>query len=495
MEPIKIDLPSGLYRNGTAYQSVGRWHEAQFMRWSGGIIRPHKGWDLAFDTAPFMSGNVRAAFAWNDNDGLPYIMAATNSHVYVHDGTSLDDVTPSGFTTTDGDAASWTLDSFGELGIACNDEAEAIYEWQPGGGGDLTVVTNSPDALATFTTEERFIIALGADGDPRKVAWPNGEFRTVWTPTLTNRARELLLQSKGVLMCGAKVRGASLIWSSEELFLFRYIGLPDVYAAERVASDCGIVGRNAHKVVDSIGYWMGKKAFWRYAGYVETIPCDIADDVFSNLNTSHAHKVWLRHDPEFGEIHFHYPRGAETECSHRAILNYREGHWTHDALPRPAGVEIGIFSWPIMITSEGRFMKHEVGYEYDESVFFLEDDGVSMLLDDDGVTYLTDDPGDDAPEVKPYAISGPFEIGNGDRRLMVDEIWPDEKTQGDCNVSFYFREAPNATETTLGPYTAADRIGVMATARQVRIELEAAQTATDFRIGTYRAVVKTRGRH
>jgi len=493
-EPVKIDLGKGLYRNGTAYQSQGRWYESQFMRWSGGVIRPHKGWDIAWDATPLLVGKARAAHAWKDNDSNPFLLLGTPSNLYVHDGTLLDDISPSGYTATDANLSTWTFDNFGELGISCNDEDGQILEWQPGGGMDATLVTNSPDAKAVFCTEERFIIALCSDGDPRRMAWPDGENRTAWTPASTNRARSLLTQTAGVLTCGAKVRGGSLIWSTVDLLFLRYIGLPDVYKADRVAADCGIVGRHAFKVVDSVAYWMGQNKFWRYAGYVEPIPCDISDDVFKNINTTHRHKVWCRHDAEFSEIHFHYPRGDATECSHRAIFNYLEGHWTHDALPRVAGVELGIFDWPLMVTTEGRIMKHETGWDYEESVFLLDDDGVTYLTDDDG-TYLTDDPGDEAVEVKPYAISGPFEIGNGDRRLSVSEIWPDEITQGDCKITFYAREAPNAAETSFGPLYAADRVAVDTSARQIRIELRADDATEDFRIGMYRAVIKTRGRY
>jgi hypothetical protein len=91
-------------------------------------------------------------------------------------------------------------------------------------------------------------------------------------------------------------------------------------------------------------------------------------------------------------------------------------------------------------------------------------------------------------------ISGPIQLENGDRAVFLDEIWPDEKTQGDCQVYLHVRDYPQATETTLGPYTAADRMGVMTTARQIRFELRMASNKTDARIGSWRAILKTRGR-
>jgi hypothetical protein len=57
-------------------------------------------------------------------------------------------------------------------------------------------------------------------------------------------------------------------------------------------------------------------AFFRYAGYIEPIPCEISDEVFTNLNTTYKRKCWVEHNAEFGEVWFYYPSGAATECSH-----------------------------------------------------------------------------------------------------------------------------------------------------------------------------------
>lgn len=510
---IKLQLQAGLMRNGTNYQSLGRWFDANLMRFFEGQIRPMKGW--ATGLTGTLSGNPRAAHAWKDNTGAAFAAFGTHTGLYAHDGTTLDDITPdaaaatvtmlledgstdlfaedsttllleTGFNAGDADTSTWTLDNFGELLVACNDAENAIYEWQPGGGFDATAITNAPTAEAVFVTNERFIIALGSDGDPRRVAWNDQENRAVWAASSTNQAGDLNLQTAGVVMCGGKVRGGGLIWTDLDLHLMRYQGFPDIYGIERVGNDCGIIGRHAFMIVDSVAYWMGANGFWRYAGYAEPLPCEISDDVFSNLNTTYKNKVWCQHFPQFSEVWWFYPRvsnlanedvedllteggqtilaeGGATECSHAAIFNYREGHWNHTALARNCGFAEGTFAYPLMVNSSGAMLYHEYGWSYDSNVRRV--------------------------------VSGPVELGDGERRLQIDEFIPDELAQGDCEVYFFTRETPNASEYELGPYNAADRVGVITTARQARIEIRAEDATQDFRIGNYRVNARQRGRY
>lgn len=458
IEPIKLEWSPGLVRLGTVYQTPqGRLYDANLIRYSEGVWKPMKGW--ATGLTGTLSGNARAAIGWKDNDLLPFAAFATHTKLYAHDGTTLDDITPSGFTPGDQHTSQWTLDNFGELLIACNDSTDKIYEWQPGGGGDATIITNAPDAQAVLTTDERFIVALGSNTDPRRVAFCDGENRTTWTPSATNRARTILIQTNGVLMCGTKVTGGSLLWTTHDIHFMRYIGLPDVYQIKRAGTECGIVGKHAFAAVDQTAYWMGLNSFWMWLGYAEPLQCSIQDDVFKNINETHRAKVWCWHNSADGEVWFFYPRGSATECSHAAIFCYRgQQHWNHVTLARNCGFPAGSFSWPVMVTSAGAMMKHEVDYAYDSA--------------------------------DRYILTGPVDIANGGALMFIDEIIPDELTQGDCSVYFYVREYPTDAETTFGPYTNGDRIVIEAPGRAIRMEVRASAGVNDFRIGTFRAVVK-----
>ena len=51
--------------------------------------------------------------------------------------------------------------------LACNEDDGKIYEWQLGTGTPAAVLSNAPTSnLGCVVTEERFLFALGAGGNP-----------------------------------------------------------------------------------------------------------------------------------------------------------------------------------------------------------------------------------------------------------------------------------------------------------------------------------------
>jgi hypothetical protein len=64
---ISVALPPGLSRNGTIYQSKGRYYDANLIRFRQGEIGPINGWQLRSATAAAFSGAARAIINWRDN--------------------------------------------------------------------------------------------------------------------------------------------------------------------------------------------------------------------------------------------------------------------------------------------------------------------------------------------------------------------------------------------------------------------------------------------
>ncbi len=92
-----------------------------------------------------------------------------------------------------------------------------------------------------------------------------------------------------------------------------------------------------------------------------------------------------------------------------------------------------------------------------------------------------------------FAESGPISIGAGDQVARVTELIPDEKTQGDVNVTFKTRLYPNGAETSHGPFTTANPTSVRFTGRQVRMRVDGV-ILSDFRVGNMRIDMKAGGR-
>ena len=49
MPLVPLQLPPGVYRNGTDMQAAGRWRDASLVRWADGTMRPVAGWEARFD--------------------------------------------------------------------------------------------------------------------------------------------------------------------------------------------------------------------------------------------------------------------------------------------------------------------------------------------------------------------------------------------------------------------------------------------------------------
>ena len=240
MSLIDLNIPAGVYRNGTDLQSRGRWRDVNLVRWHDGIMRPVGGWRTRSNNAG--NAQLRGMQTWIDNSGNRYISSGTYNKLYVWTEAGLRyDITPAGLTAgrIDADAftgygggfygvyaygvarpdtvkidpaTSWHLQPWGEYLLACNSDDGKIYEWQLNTATPAAVLSNAPTSnKGIVVTEERFLFALGAGGNPRKVQWSDREDNNTWTPAATNEAGDLELQTSGELMAGHTVKGQTLL--------------------------------------------------------------------------------------------------------------------------------------------------------------------------------------------------------------------------------------------------------------------------------------------
>jgi hypothetical protein len=490
MAYIPLKIPAGVYRNGTEYQSAGRWYDSNLVRWYQGTIRPVGGWQKRSNNA--VSGKARGLLTWRDNSNDRWIGIGTHTNLYVmNEGGSLYDITPTGYTAGNAggeaklgygylaygsynygtprpdigevtQATTWSLDTWGAYLIACANTDGKIYEWQLSTGTDAAVITNAPtNCTGVVVTAERFIFALGAGGDKRKVQWCDQENNTTWTPAATNQAGDFNITSSGSLMCGKRVRGLTVLFTDVDVHTATYIGAPYVYSFDRVGTGCGVISKQSVASTDNACIWMSRSGFWVYDGVVKPLPCDVGDFVLNDVNYAQESKIYCVHNSAYGEVWWFYPSGSSTEVDAYVSYNYREGHWAIGNLARTAGTDRGVFTYPLMVSTDGYVYEHETGL----------------------VDYETD---------QPYAKSGPVDVSNGDTLLEIDQIIPDEKTLGDVNVTFESRLYPTATARTYGPYSMSNPTSVRITGRQISAKIGGARNA-DWRIGTIRFNGKASG--
>jgi len=513
MPYVSLKIPPGVSRNGTKYQQKNRWYEANLVRWSEGVMQPIGGWTKLVDITSdpiSVTDPVRGLAGWRDNGQTGYLAMGTFDKAYAYASGVLTDITIAGLTTGAEDASSsagafgsglfgignfgegagaagttpiteansWQFDNFGEELIAVAYSDGRLLLW------DLNVATNLVllDAGAptgckgVVVTPERFVVGLGgtdynavSPADGRRATWCDQENYGQWDPLAAGSdAGDFILPGAGALMCGARLRNETLLFSDVDVFAMRYIGGTLVYRFVPVGSNCGIISRRAFATVDGRAYWMGVRGFFMFDGFARPIFCDIADDIFNDMNKMQVSKTAAWPNNAFHEIWFTYASADSVEVNKLVCLNYLEKHWSGPwDLVRTDGLDRSIYGSPVMADSEGGLYFHESG---------------SAMLDEDDATDLA---------LTVSAESGPFEIGGGDQVMTIRRYIPDENTAGDVDMTLYASLYPTEDEVsqvlTVGALTDARLTG-----RQVRIAI--GQSSTDWRFGHPRLEVVARGR-
>ena len=483
MALIALDIPPGVYRNGTQYDATGRYYDADLWRWHEGTARPVGGWLQRSSSA--LSGKARSAITWVSNTNASWTGVGTHSHLYaVSRSGAVNDITPTLYdaglpdavygggygeglygaglygtprvgSTNIIPATVWALDTWGEYLVGT--AGSTIYEWQLNTSVVAVPISGAPTAESLFVTSERIMVALGSDEDPRAVDWCDAEDNTDWTPTSTNLAGGKRLQTNGSLQSGHKVRGGNLIFTDVDVFFMTYVGLPFVYQFEQLATGCGVISKGCIAVVDDKAYWMGTNGFWTYNGYVDDLPCDVSDYVFSDINRVQVSKVSAFHNSLWGEVWWFYPSADSDECDRYVFYNYHENHWNIGEMDRLCGVDREVLQYPQLVGDDGFVYSHEVGNLRDGR--------------------------------QPFATSGPVEMGSGDNTMEVHSYIPDENTLGDVAASFSVRDYPMDTPVSVASVNAASKTDLRFSGRMVAVTYTA-DADVDFRVGKPRFDVK-----
>jgi hypothetical protein len=449
----------------------------------------------------------RASHTWVNNSNNPYFAAASYNRIAIIDGNgSSYDITPSpvpsgtaeasqntgygGSTYGSGnygvereedftiaEATVWTLANWGEDLLAVSNSDGHIYELDMSAwslaptttpmtkvSANALVVdiadgtTANPTEVPTsnyglVVTAERFVFALRAGGNPRKVQWCDRENLYEWQPSVINEAGDIELQTSGSIVAGVSVRGRTLLLTTTDCWTATYQGPPTVFGFQKIGDSCGLVGKNMLASVGPSAFWMGKNNFFFYDGtQARVLPCEVHDKVFTELNRSKVSHGWCVANQKFNEVWWFYPANGADECNKYVAYDYRENHWLIGDLTRSTGVDSGPFQEPWWVANSAAY-RHETGYGHESAAVFLE--------------------------------SGPIDFADGDTVARITEVIPEEDTQGEVSLKFKTKFYPNDTETTHGPYNPANPISVRFTGRQMKLRIDGGE-GNNWRFGDLR---------
>lgn len=563
-----VSLPPGVVKPATPLQAKGRFWDANLIRWQAGKLQPIGGWQRITPTP--LNGPARAIFSWSDNLNVPYAAIGCENNLYILEGSTFTDVTPTGYVgpetgATGGYGAylmgaelygddtdstyprppsafyyptfTWSFDNWGEDLLAVSSSDGRLLHWTAGEdiahpvgysdivdaervsnvvtvttdfhhglktGDTVTISGNSVSAFnatwtvasvptdVTFTfassgtnttgtggivevngipehnravvvTQERHAVLVGADGNPRRVAWSNREDYNNWNfADPTNTAGFLDLETQSRLIMAAPVREGVLLWTEDEAWLMRFIGLPYVYGIERIGFGCGLMAPRSFATFAGRCIWMGREGFWIYdGGYVKPLPCDVGAYVFENID-SVAGQLYTNGSENnlFPEVWFWYPEQGETCPNRYVIYNYAEGWWSIGDMCRTAGCGAGVFPYPIAGDDTGDIYYQDNGWTAA---------GVSLVG-------------------QRWAESGALNLQQGNTLTFVRQALTDSGYgYNSTSLTFFTSYTPEGAETTAGPFNPRSDgyTDTRVTGRDFRVKIEATQDA-EWSIGEMR---------
>ena len=491
MPMLPVQLPPGVVRGATPYETPGRWWDTNLVRWRGGVLEPVGGWQRS--SAQPMSGAVRNIFVWRDNLNFERMLLGQDDKLVAQADGVFTDVSPTsfvpltatgayGFGVNDyneedyGDARAtpsvalsdnvgmWTMDNWGEdvLAVASTD-GRLLHYSVASPTTDATVVSGAPiDNRAVLVTPERHVQMIGVGNNPRRFGWSSREDYEDWDFTsTTNTAGYLDLDATTPLRAMVKVRDGTLVLSESECYLSRYVGLPFIYNAERIG-EVRLMSPFSYATFEGRCVILGQTGFKLYdGGSIQHLECPLIDYILADMDPEagkiRTYGAW---NGVFPELWFWYPSVGQNECDKYVIYNYAEGWWAIGSLSRTAMTPAAARQYPFMAGVDNYLYQHEFGWT---------NAGASRVG-------------------SVYAETGALGIGQGDRTIEVRQLLPGNGAGfGSMQFRFYGQQTPEGSERNFGPYTVRSNgyADTRVNGREVRMRVEATQD-TDWSIGKIR---------
>lgn len=387
----------------------------------------------------------------------------------------------------------FSQDNFGE-DLVFNPRGGGIYYWDESSGtgargvnvSTLAGASNVPEiALQVMVSDiDQHVIAFGSNPigssqiDPLFIRFSDQENAVDWTPTATNTAGGVRINSGSQIIGAVQGRQEILVFTDVSLHSMRFVGAPFTFQFQTVSTDISMISPNAAVNARGSVYFMDKGGFYVYNGSVQPLPCSVKEYVFSNINEDQFFKVFAAENNAFSEVIWYYPIGSgDTEITNYVSYNYAENLWSVGTLVRGAWRGAGTRNKPLATsvitdTDNNYLYSHEVGFD---------DDGSPMTA---------------------YVESGDLEIEEGQRFMMISRVIPDfafSGTTSDASIDMTIKgkDFPLGSTSTLAAVTvtsSTDQNHVRARARHPIVRLESSGSGYGWRLGDLRFDIRSDGR-
>jgi len=423
----------------------------------------------------------------------------------VGNASSSDDFTGWGIAAVTGttrEIRTWSHDNFRE-DLLINPRDGAIYRWDKTNGlsaravelSTISGAANVPTvAKQVLVSDQGHVFAFGANTyatttqDPLLIRFSSFDNELEYTVTATTSAGFLSIGSGSEFIQAVKTKREVLVWTDISLHALKYIGYPEYYGIEQIASNITIIGPHAAVATQDFVFWMGKDNFYVYAGGTQTLPCTVKDKVFLDFNSQQADKVVAGVNSEYTEVIWFYPsesnslnNGGTGDIDKYVVYNYGQKIWYFGTLVRTAWIDRGIRSFPIAASSSYLY-NHETGYD---------DDGSAMTS---------------------FIESSPMDIGDGEKFTLIQKVIPDLTFEGStsqsspaANFTIKARNEPGlaynntssgtATRTSTSPVeTFTNQLNLRTRGRSFALRVNSDALGVKWRLGSPRVSIRPDGR-
>lgn len=267
----------------------------------------------------------------------------------------------------------WFFDRFGNSIVMTPGNQTGLYQWS----GSLTtapaLVPGAPTAINYMFVSDNIVVTLGYQVGNEIFACDQGNI-TQWTASSTNQVFQDDIEGASRFLTHLSVNGTNLLFTENQTYTFKYIGLPLIWDIQLLEPNVGIISPMARIAIEGIGYWQDDDNFYKWeGGNVQVMPSNssyqstIHNYVYNDLNVPQKSKSFCWYNKNFNEIWFHYPTANSNEPNRVARTNVKDQTWCPDTLDRTAA-EYPIISLvnPRLI-NVGTLYKHEIGANDDLS--------------------------------------------------------------------------------------------------------------------------------
>ena len=394
----------------------------------------------------------------------------------------------------------WALDNWGQDLMACIRQG-SVYYWQRTTGPQARAIDISqnpqyptqPGApvnnwwmLVSQINQQLVCLGASHDGvnDGLYIAISDTDDYRDFTPTAENSAYTGRLSSGSHIVTGVKTRTGIYIQTDTAPYMLTN-NAASVYGSEQLAENTSIMSANSAIDVNGEVFVMGLRKFYRFAGTMEEIPCDVFTAVFGNFNYALSDKVVSWYNDVFPEVWWFYPSAQASENDSYVVYNYRDKHWTFGQLSRTTGmVTSDYYGYPMTLDASGALWEMENGYDQ---------------VDGDTTTPLTafvQTYDSQTVQRSPYGAITPgrgLAFNEGAEQIHVSFVVPDIiELVGEMFLIIKTKRYPRDQYVTKGPYiidTTTDLISVRARGKLINFTygsntLGAYWRIADFTFGT-----------